>query len=200
MCRFDSLPWNCATDPAEREKCQAIDLWFNRLSSGSLFRAARWHLLAASLSVKLAQPCRWPSKVYFCQVMTVIMNVFALHSSYYSSRARMETFRLQRRRGADHSESDRHSRNSWWIVRFPTSSVRGKKVEVLLPYQSVLQRLQLPLDCLTFFINSQVILFPWQQFPADTKNQVSPWKFKSLAGSLSVFICVQLHHHFQLET
>lgn len=72
-----------------------------------------------------------------------------------------------------------------------------EEVEVLLPYQSVLQRLQLPLDCLTFFINSQVILFPWQQFPADTKNQVSPWKFKSVVGSLSVFICVELHHHFQ---
>lgn len=56
---------------------------------------------------------------------------------------------------------------------FPKSSFR-EEVEVPLPYQSVLQRLQLPLDCLTFFINSQVILFPWQQFPADTKDQVSP--------------------------
>lgn len=81
---------------------------------------------------------------------------------------------------------------------FPISLFR-EEVE-LPPYQSVLQRLQLPPDCLTFFINSQVIQFPWQQFPADTKNQVSPWKFKSVAGSLGVFICVQLHHHFQEET
>lgn len=43
-----------------------------------------------------------------------------------------------------------------------------KGVEVP-PYHSVLQCLQLPLDCLTFFINSQVIQLPWQRFPADTR-------------------------------
>lgn len=69
-----------------------------------------------------------------------------------------------------------------------------------LTYQSVLQRLQLPLDCLTFFINSQVFLFPWQQFPADTKNQVSPWKLWCAAGRLAVFTCAQRHNHFQEET
>lgn len=82
----------------------------------------------------------------------------------------------------------------WSGFSLPCSKDRGWGVEVLLPYQNVLQCLQLPLDCLTFFINSQVILFPWQQFPADTKNQLSPWKFKSVAGSLGVFICVQKHH------
>lgn len=112
---------------------------------------------------------------------------------------RQRNFRQQQQpRGADHSRSEQYPWNSWWIVRFPTSLFR-EEVEVP-PYQSALQRLQLPLDCLTFFTNSQVIQFPWQQFPADTKNQVSPWKFKSVVGSLCVFICVQLHLHFQEET
>ena len=120
---------------------------------------------------------------------------FALHCFCRGSRAWIETF-TQRR---------------WLQWIWPVSMeelmdcqvshilVQRRAVEVP-PYQSLLQRLQLPLDCLTFFINSQVILFPWQQFPADTKNQVSPWKFQSVVGSLCVFICVQLRHHFQEET
>lgn len=135
--------------------------------------------------------------------MTVIMNAFALHRFCCASHAQIETFRRWRAWGADHSESDRYPWKSWWTVRFPTSSLREEEEEAEVevpPYQSVPQRLRLPLDCLTFFINSQVILFPWQQFPADTKNQVSPWKFKSVVGSLGVFICVQQKHHFQEET
>lgn len=89
------------------------------------------------------------------------MNAFALHV-FQSSRYDKSTDLAAAR-----SESDR-PQNGCWTVRFPTSSFK-EEVEVL-PYQSVLQRLQLPLDCLTFFINSQVILFPWQQFPADTKK------------------------------
>ena len=101
------------------------------------------------------------------------------------SHAQIETFRQQQQSGADPSQSDQQPWKSWWIVRVPTSLFR-EEVE-LPPSQNVLRRLQLPLDCLTFFINSQVILFPWQQFPADTKNQVSPSKFKSVVGSLGVF-------------
>lgn len=118
--------------------------------------------------------------------------------------ARTETFKPQQCCSAGHNESDQGLSIRWWIVRFTHFLVqkveKKKKVEVPLPYQSVLQCLQLPLDCLTFFINSQVILFPWQQFPADTKNQLSPWKFKSVVGSRSVFICVQKHHRSQERT
>lgn len=159
---------------------------------------APWHLLAASL-------CKTgsASQVTF-QDLFLSGNDCHYECLYFTlpplqkSCSDRDRFRQQWQSTPDPSESHQHPWNSCWVVRLPTSLLR-EEVEVP-PYQSVLQRLQLPLDCLTFFINSQVILFPWQQFPADTKNQVSPWKFKSELGSLSVFICVQLHHHFQEET
>lgn len=79
MCRSDSPPLKQGSQHGctkGNEKCQAIDLWSNRLLSWSLQRMTLWYLWAASLSVKLALACRWPSKVYFCQVMTVIINAF----------------------------------------------------------------------------------------------------------------------------
>lgn len=94
------------------------------------------------------------------------MNAFALRYFYSGSFAPIETFR-QHLCSADHSESDQYPWNNGWIVWFTTSLLR-EKAEVP-PDQSVLQRLQLSLDCLTFFINSQVIPLPWQQFPADTR-------------------------------
>lgn len=96
------------------------------------------------------------------------MNAFALHCFGSSSGfARIETFRQQQLCSSDHSESDQCPWNSWWIIWSLTSLFR-EEVEVP-PYHSVLQRLQLSLDCLTFFINSQVIQLPWQQFPTDTR-------------------------------
>lgn len=97
------------------------------------------------------------------------MNAFALHcfGSSGSSFARIETFRQQQLCSSDHSESDQCPWNSWWIVWSLTSLFR-EEVEVP-PYHSVLQRLQLSVDCLTVFINSQVIQLPWQQFPTDTR-------------------------------
>lgn len=160
-----------------------MDLWFNWVSSWGLWRKAHWHFFAAFLcktdSLSLSSSPRWPSKVYFCQVMTVIMN--ALHCFAAAEFAWIRCiWTATNGRSVDRSESDQWLWKSRWIVRFPTSLLR-EEVEVP-PYQSVLQRLQLPLDCLTFFINSQVIQFPWQQFPADTKNQVSPWKLKRVVG------------------
>lgn len=143
--------------------------------------------ICSCLSVRLARPYRWPSKVYFCQLMTIIINAFCftllflqlpcLDKDIYTTSCWM-----------DHRESDQYPSCSWWIVRFPTSMCREEMG--VPPYQRVLQCPQLPLDCLPFCINSQGILFPWQQFPADTKNQVSPWKFKLwLATAVFSFAC-----------
>lgn len=76
--------------------------------------------------------------------------------------------------------------HGWWIVWFPTSLFR-EKVEVP-PYHSVLQRLQHPLDCLTSFINSQVIQLPWQQFPADTRIRYHLESLSVSGGNLAVRI------------
>lgn len=62
-------------------------------------------------------------------------------------------------------------------------------------------RLRLPLDCLTFFINSQVIQLPWQQFPADTHTHNSGANLESLRVPLASQTCnvffVSLFYRFR---
>lgn len=80
------------------------------------------------------------------------------------------------------------------LSAFPPPHPYLEKEVALPPYHSVLQCLQLPLDCLTFFINSQVIQLPWQQFPADTRIR---YHLESLRVLFGVFISERPRRHMQ---
>lgn len=124
--------------------------------------------------------------------MSVIIDTVALQSSHCSSLPQIEIY--WRPCSTDHHESEWDPYSRRWIACFPTSLFRAA---VNMPaYHSVLQRLQLLLDCLTFFIKG--ISVTLATVSCCHKTRVSPWKLNSVVGSFCVFKWKRLH--LQTET